>query len=218
MPPVPCPWRIAYFCGVFTPFKELVFLFSFCFSAFIFVRQENFVFVFFGASCRMRKRPDFSGRNSRGVPIANRGKLRLEPRYHSLNLRWDFWKEDKNGRVNYWDVCGNFLRNIFIGNNLSIAGNESRVKTREDVLRKRRDSWEKSRKKRWTNALSAFSSFWKIFWERKKRKILFFAFFQPNFNASYLNYSPLSDDNTVSRMARAESLLVPRINVSSMKA
>ncbi len=56
------------------------------------------------------------------------------------------------------------------------------------------------------------------FFGKKKRKILFFAFFQPNFNASYLNYSPLSDDNTVSRMARAESLLVPRINVSSMKA
>ncbi len=85
-------------------------------------------------------------------------------------------------------------------------------------MRKRRAFWGKIEGKKMGQCFIDTQFFLEGFLGKKKRKILFFAFFLPNSNTSYSNYSSLSDDNTVSIMARAESLLVPIIKVSPMKA
>lgn len=71
--------------------------------------------------------PNFRRRNSKGVPIANRGKLRLEPhrypRRRTVRLRVNNVYEKE------------FLMSIFALNISSIAGNGSRVKDQESLSR-----------------------------------------------------------------------------------
>ncbi len=82
------------------------------------MRQENFVFVFRFSLSDEGELPIFRKRNSRGVPIANRGKLRLEPRYPSK-------KDDLFGRTNFCFV-------VFLTNRCTLTRLQSKYSRKKD--------------------------------------------------------------------------------------
>lgn len=136
--PIKCrPYRILgikpCLCGVFySVLKELFFLFSFCFYPSLFLFDgKTFFFLFFLEALFRRKRvsPNFFGEGTvGGVPIANRGKLRLEPHYHSEKSPKLLLEISMRRRTSTVGPLSCFLKNcFFIGNSFSISKNEKRV-------------------------------------------------------------------------------------------